>query len=281
MAFKASYEINCSCGNRFEADLCEYIFTAYDSDLKDALLTGDFNWLSCPSCKEHFPVETRFLYRDEENMLWVWVCKRGEENRADELYEELMNKNIHFKDHFLDDKANYRKFLVFGRDALIELLLKEDKELKKTEGRSLKKNNAQRLILEEYEEPGLFLLNGEKVKIAIPLKLPNKNQHQLQDLEARKRWLKYYSQGLNIHNPYSSFLNSRLKAKWDKSRQKEPLNGFKDEFEDFAHSWASNKTDPKAFKKLCPERRQFFDKLKEIAIPRKLYSINPRSLRTE
>lgn len=280
MAFKATYEINCSCGTQFRADLCEYVFTEYDPNLKDALLSGEFNWLSCPSCKEHFHVETRFLYRDEGNMLWVWVCKREEESGEDELYEELMDKNIHFEDHFLDNKDDYRKFLVFGRDALIELLLKEDKELKRIEGRNLRKNNAQRLIMEDYKEPGLFLLRGEKVRIAIPLKLPSKDQHLLDGPEPRKKWLKSYSQGLNIHNPYSSFLNKKLNAKWGMIRINEPLNGLKDEFEDFADSWASYKTDARAFRDRCPERRHFFENFKKIDISRKLRSINPKSLRT-
>ena len=56
------------------------------------------------------------------------------------LFEELFEKNTHFTDHFLDEKENYRKFLVFGREGLIELLLKEDKNLKRTEGKHLKNN---------------------------------------------------------------------------------------------------------------------------------------------
>lgn len=282
MAFKAAYEINCSCGNHFTEELFEYVFTEYDPELKDALLTGEFNWLTCPSCNEHFHVETRFLYRDEKNMLWVWVCRRGEEAQEEELFEELMEKSAHFKDHHLDDKESYRKFLVFGREALIELLLKEDKDLKRIEGKHLRKNKALRLIMEENREPGLFLLRGDKVRIAMPLRMPEKHKELLDGPEEKRRWLRFYSQGLNIHNPYSSFLSSGLKSKWNKIREKEQCDDMDDEFDDFAHSWATNKVDPKGFKERCPGRRKFFEEVKKINVSRKLHSINPKQvLKTE
>ena len=79
MAYRAGYEVLCSCGERFTAQLCEYIFTEYDTELKDALLAGELNLVACPSCKEIFPAENRLLYRDEKNKLWVWMCRKEEE----------------------------------------------------------------------------------------------------------------------------------------------------------------------------------------------------------
>jgi hypothetical protein len=280
MAYKTAYEINCSCGNHFKEDLVEYVFAEYDPELKDALLTGEFNWLTCPSCGEHFHVETRFLYRDEKNMLWVWVCRREEESRKEVLFEELMEKGAHFEDHHLDAKESYRKFVVFGREALIELLLEEDKDIKRVEGRHLKVNKAQRLVMEESDKPGLFLLQGKKVSIAIPLRMSDHHPELLNGPEARKRWLNLYSQGLNIHNPYSSFLTARLRSKWNRIRGKEQCEGLNDEFDDFAQSWAVYRMDPKGFRSRCPERRKFFEDIKKITITRKLHSINPRTLRS-
>jgi hypothetical protein len=168
MAFKTGYEISCSCGARFTGELYEYIFTEYDPELRDALLTGEFNRVTCPSCSESLYIPNRFLYRDEKNKLWIWVCRKDEESRKEELSKELTENRSHFKDHFLDDKDDYRKFLVFGREALIELLLKEDKDLKRIEGKNLKRNKALRLIMEGSVKPGLFLLQGEKVRVAMP-----------------------------------------------------------------------------------------------------------------
>jgi hypothetical protein len=85
-------------------------------------------------------------------------------------------------------------------------------------------------------------------------------------------------QGLNIHNPYSSFLSGGMKSKWNRIREKEKCNGPEDEFDDFAHSWAIYKIDPKGFRASCPERRKFFEDVKKINVSRKLHSINPKQV---
>jgi hypothetical protein len=275
MAFKATYEIKCSCGNKFTGDFYEYIFTEYDQELKDALLTGELNWTTCPSCGERLHVENRFLYRDERNKLWVWVCKRGEEPKRDELFELLMEKNLHFKDHHLDNKEDYKKYLVFGRDSLVELLLKKDRELKRREGRRLKQNSAIRLLVGDGNKPGLLFLKGEKVRIAIPLELPEDHEILHQDSAAKRRWLRFYSQGLNIHNPYSSFLSVKLGAGWNRLMENKGLKGPGNEYEAFARSWADFKTDVRKFTADNPEIRRFFDEVEKIDITRKVRSMTP------
>ena len=93
MALKATYDIRCSCGAAFAGDVYEYVFAEYDPDLKDAILSGGFNRIPCPACGQGLPVENRFLYRDEKNRLWVWVCKKGEEPKRDELAKELIESD--------------------------------------------------------------------------------------------------------------------------------------------------------------------------------------------
>jgi hypothetical protein len=281
MAMKAKYEIRCSCGTKFTGDFYEYVFAEYDPELKDSILSGEFNRIPCPSCDQRLHIENRFLYRDEKNKLWVWVCKKGEEPQRDELAEELIEKNTMIEGHFLDDKEDYRKFLVFGRDGLIELLLKEDQALKRSEGRSLKDNPALRLIMEGNKDPGYLFLSGKKIKISLPLRLAEAHKHLVTGPEEKKKWLLYYSQGLNIHNPCSSFLNNRLRVKWNRIREKEPVNDMENEFDDFAESWAGYRMDIKRFKALYPERREFFDGLKNMKIPRKLRAMNTRLIPQE
>lgn len=278
MAFKAPYEIRCSCGKQFTNDLYEYVFTAYDPELKEALLSGEFNLVTCPSCQESLHVENRFLYRDEKSKLWVWVCIKEEEPQKDQLFEDLFAKNTYFADHFLDEKEDYRKFLVFGREGLIELLLKEDKNLKRTEGKHLKNNPALRLVMEEHEKPGHLFLSGKRIKISLPLKLPNTHKDLVTGSKEKEKWLKFYSRGLNTHNPYSSFLTHHQKLKWGKIRDEEPLENTEDEFDDFAESWAFYKIDIKNFKRQFPERYEFFRKLREIDISRKLLKVGTQEI---
>jgi len=281
MALKATYEIRCGCGKTFTGDVFEYVFSEHDPELKDAILSGDFNLVTCPSCDRSIPVENRFLYRDEKNKLWVWVCKREEEPQRDALAEELTVKDASMKFHFLEDRETYRNFLVFGREGLLELLLKEDPALKGREGKKLKTNPAHRLILEGKEKPGYLFLRGEKIRISIPLRFSEAHQDLVNGPEGEKRWLQYYAQGVNVHNPYSSFLDKRLRLKWSRIREKEPLGDAGDEFDDFAESWAGDKIDGKRFKVRYPERRGFLDELRKRNISRRVRSLDARLIPRE
>lgn len=276
MALKVKYEIRCGCNATFIGDIFEYVLSEHNPELKDSILSGDFNLVTCPSCDQSIPVENRFLYRDEKNKLWVWVCKRDEEQQKDALREELIDKNGSMEFHFLDAKEAYKKYLVFGREGLLELLLREDPLLKKREGRKLKIHPAHRLILEGNEEQGYLFLKGEKIRVSIPLRFSEVHQHLVNGPEGKKKWLKYYAQGINIHNPYSSFLDGRSRLKWDKIRQKEPKDIANNEFEDFAESWAGYKIDGKWFAAMYPERRVFLDEMKGKKISRRIRSLNPK-----
>ena len=281
MALKATYEIRCICNTTFTGDIFEYVFAEHDPELKDAILSGEFNLVTCPSCDRTIPVENRFLYRDEKNKLWVWVCKREEEPQRDALAEELIAKDASMKFHFLEDRETYRNFLVFGREGLLELLLKEDPALKGKEGKKLKINPAHRLILEGKEKPGYLFLRGEKIRISLPLRFSEAHQDLVNGPEGKKRWLQYYAQGLNVHNPYSSFLDKRLRLKWNRIRKKEPLGDAGNEFDDFAESWAGDKIDGKRFKARYPERRGYLDELRKRNISRRVRSLDPRLIPRE
>ena len=274
MALKATYEIRCGCGTTFAGDICEYVFAEHDPELKDSILSGGFNRIPCPSCGRGLHLETKFLYRDEKNKLWVWVGKRGDEPRKDALAEELIEKNASMEFHFLEDRESYRKFLVFGREGLLELLLKEDPTLKRREGRRLKTNPAFRLISEGNEDPGYLFLSGEKIRISLPLKLSRAGEIRLASSEEKRRWLQYYSQGVNIHNPFSSFLNNRASRKWKRIREKESADGAGNEFDDFAEAWAAYRMNARRFASLYPERREFFDSVRKMNVSRKLRSLN-------
>ena len=275
MALKAAYDIRCSCGATFTGDVYEYVFAEYDPELKDAILSGEFNRVPCPSCGQGLPIENRYLYRDEKNLLWVWVCNKEDEPKREELAKELIEKNVRLECHFLDGMESYRKLLVFGREDLIGLLLKEDPDLQKSEKNDLKRNPAFRWIRAENEEPGVIIFTGRKIRASMPLRFPESRGTRLTSREEKIRWLKHYAQGLNVHNPYSSFLDKRLMSKWNRVREKEPLDGVDNEFADFAESWACMKIDAKRFSARYPERRGFFDGLGKRNVSRKLLSLDP------
>ncbi len=275
MALKVAYDIRCSCGAAFREDIYEYVFAEHDPELKDAILSGEFNRIPCPSCGHRLAMENRFLYRDEKNRLWVWVCGKEEELRKEALTEDLIEKSAFLDCHFLDGMDDYRKFLVSGRGGLLELLLKEDPDLQKSEGKDLKRNPAFRWIRAENEEPGGILFTGRKIRASMPLRFPESHGILLTTREEKTRWLKHYAHGLNVHNPYSSFLDKRMLSRWNRIRAKEPLDGVANGFADFAESWAYMKIDAKRFSARYPERRGFFNRLGKRNVSRKVRSLDP------
>ena len=275
MALKAAYEIRCSCGAAFTGDVYEYVFVDHDPELKDAILSGDFNRVPCPSCGERLSLENRYLYRDEKNRLWVWVCGKEEEPRKDALTEELIEKRAFLDWHFLDDMADYRKFLVFGRGGLLELLWKEDRDLRSGEKKFLKRHPAFWWVGAENADPGGILFTGKNLRVSIPLRFPEARGIVLSSRKEKVRWLKHYAQGLNVHNPYSSFLDKRLVSRWERIREKEPLDRVENGFADFAETWARVKIDAKRFSTRYPERYAFFEGLRKRNVSRTVRSLDP------
>jgi len=273
MALKTEYKIRCGCKASFKTPVYEYILADFNPELRDAILSGDFNVVMCPSCGRVLSIEVPYLYRDEKNRLFIWVCSQKDKSRRKKLEKELLEKKSNLECHFLDGVDPGKEMLIFGREELVSLLLATDPELKKREGKHLLKNFAARLIPPDKNAPGCLALRGDKVRVAVPLAFPPGDDPALKGNEAREKWLKNYCMGVNIHNPYSSLLNPGMKKKWDKARLSEPLRNAGDEFEDFACSWARFKTDPKGFRESFPERRRFFDSLKGMEIPRKVRSL--------
>jgi hypothetical protein len=272
MALKIPYQITCSCGKRFKESIYEYVFTEYDEELKNSLLSGEFNIVTCPSCKTAIHIENRFLYRDEKNRLWVWVCKKREEDKRKRLEKVLFARNPPMEAHFLDHQAEYKRFLVFGREGLIELLLREDKALKRKEEKHLKENPAVLFLTGNRREPGYLFLCGEKIKVSLPLNFLRLHADPVSTKDMGEKWLKYYAGGANIHNRFSSLLPSPMKQKWRKIREKEPIEELPDEYDDFAGSYATYRLKSKNLKEEYPERYYFFGLLKKASFPRKVVS---------
>ena len=270
MALKTAYAIRCSCKARFTASVCEYFLADHDPELKEAILSGDFNSVACPSCGQTLRVEVPFLYRDEKNRLFVWVCPKKDASKRKKLEKELIEKKSRLECHFVDGAEPGTEMLVFGMEALVFLLLQEDLELKTREEIWLRRNPAVRLVPEDEKNPGCLVLQGEKVRVAIPLALPRDNG-LAQD--GRKKWLKHYSMGVNLHNPYSSLLTSHMQREWERIRQEEPFCGAGDEFDDFASSWAHFRADSRGFRTRFPERHRFFGALKGMEAHRKVKSL--------
>jgi len=129
MALQIPYEITCGCGTIFTENLFEYVFTEYDPEVKALLLQGRFNLVKCPTCHQETYVENRFIYRDETNKLWIWVCKRADRELQTEDAQQAIAEHKFIENHYITDLSTYTKHTVYGIQELLALLFSQDPEL--------------------------------------------------------------------------------------------------------------------------------------------------------
>ena len=74
MSTKGQVSIECpNCGERFAADFWTVVRGDSDADLKDLIISGEFDLLGCPRCSAVFSHEEPFLYLDPRLELLVFV----------------------------------------------------------------------------------------------------------------------------------------------------------------------------------------------------------------
>jgi hypothetical protein len=74
MAAKVCVNIECPhCGERFDADFWSVVRGDLDQEVKDLIISGEFDLLGCPKCSAVFTHEEPFLYLDPQFELLVFV----------------------------------------------------------------------------------------------------------------------------------------------------------------------------------------------------------------
>ncbi|MCL2485529.1 MAG: CpXC domain-containing protein [Endomicrobia bacterium] len=126
-------EITCPCGNVFEAELTSAISVSDNPELKEALIAGEINLVSCPQCGEMFYAECFILYHDSENELIAFVYPLAFQNQAAQCREKMLKEFHSAIDNFTEkQKINYEPFLIFGIEDLV-LILKAEQEVEDEE----------------------------------------------------------------------------------------------------------------------------------------------------
>ncbi|MDR1695061.1 MAG: CpXC domain-containing protein [Endomicrobium sp.] len=121
-------EITCPCGNVFEADLISAVSVADNPELKEALIAGEINLVSCPQCGEMFYAECFILYHDSENELIAFVYPLTFQNQAARCREKMLREFRSALDGFGEkQKIAYDPILIFGIEDLV-LILKAEQE---------------------------------------------------------------------------------------------------------------------------------------------------------
>ncbi|HRY29681.1 MAG TPA: CpXC domain-containing protein [Elusimicrobiota bacterium] len=119
-------DINCPCGEEFDARLWSSVNTQTDPALRDEILAGQLNVVKCPRCRRFIYAERFVLYHDPSVELMVFVypaAYASEEERwrkkTEEDYKSVLGA-VNEK-----ERLPYGALSVFGLDRLVELLRRE------------------------------------------------------------------------------------------------------------------------------------------------------------
>lgn len=85
MATKGAFRVECPhCGEGFDADFWTVVRGDRDAEVKELILSGEFDVLLCPKCENMFQHEEPFLYLDPGKDLLVFVMPEAYLEKKDE-----------------------------------------------------------------------------------------------------------------------------------------------------------------------------------------------------
>jgi hypothetical protein len=130
MSFAKLEEIKCQCGETFEAELWNAINATEDPELKDALLCGEINIVRCPACGQMLYAEHFLLYHDPQNEMIAFVYPSTfadkREHWEKKMMDDFQSALVQMED---GEKINYEPVLLFGLDALTDIVRTEEEDL--------------------------------------------------------------------------------------------------------------------------------------------------------
>lgn len=85
MATKGVFRVECPhCGEGFDADFWTVVRGDRDAEVKELILSGEFDILMCPKCESLFQHEEPFLYIDPSRDLLAFVMPEAYQDKKDE-----------------------------------------------------------------------------------------------------------------------------------------------------------------------------------------------------
>ncbi|MFC1501636.1 CpXC domain-containing protein [Elusimicrobiota bacterium] len=119
-------KIHCSCGEEFEAEVWTSVDVEESPNLREALICGEINVVTCPNCRQLFHVEHFLLYNDRENELLAFVYPESFQSQAAHL-DEKMHEDVKkvAEESLPEDRITYEPVLLFGINSLVDLVNEE------------------------------------------------------------------------------------------------------------------------------------------------------------
>jgi hypothetical protein len=126
-------EVKCPKGHTFQAQLLSAISVSDNYELKEALIAGEINLVTCPECGQMFYAECFILYHDSQNELISFVYPLSFQDQATQCMSKMRKEFKLALENFNDkDKITYEPILLFGIEDLV-LLLKREQDIEDEE----------------------------------------------------------------------------------------------------------------------------------------------------
>lgn len=125
MSVKSGFRTRCPfCRAMFDADIWTFVRGDADFEIRETIMSGEFNLFMCPSCGRIFSREETFVYLDLEDGLFVFPsrCENEKDKWTAKMKEDCdaVRRSMEREDLFPGEPE-----IVFGVDALRDILLRE------------------------------------------------------------------------------------------------------------------------------------------------------------
>jgi len=197
-SIKGESTVECPNGcESFDAEYWTLIRGDQDAELKESLLGGELNLISCPTCGEIFYHDKDFIYFDPPKQILAFVSPKTAKENFEEK-KQKMKKDFEFlRKNLAEMDITYDPFYLFGIEELKALLDYEDFS-----------NCQSEVIAACASQKGLkvAVLNAAEARLkGYPLYLPFKGSAYTRDS------VKKAAQALFAENPALTLLNAVIK----------------------------------------------------------------------
>ncbi len=138
-------ECSVACPNGcepFDAEFWTLIRGDHDDELKDALLGGEINLVSCPSCGEFFYHDRTIIYFDPPRELLALVSPKADKASFDTVKEQMKKDFETIKKTLTSLNIDYEPFYLSGLEEAKALLEYEDNAVLESEVTALQSAQA-------------------------------------------------------------------------------------------------------------------------------------------
>lgn len=127
MSILSTCEIKCSCDEVFESELWKAVSISDDPDLKNLVLSGQFNVVECPKCHKMFYWEHFFVYQDIANEFVAYVYPKSYEKDVAYYRQKMLSEFKEVSETMKQEiDIDFEPVLFFGIEDLISTINNED-----------------------------------------------------------------------------------------------------------------------------------------------------------